>query len=570
MRLTITFAVALLFGCSNPTYYQGLGRPAYDPVNHPTRLPVSIVEVYVTDADPAKRFALLVNEGTTPINAGTLTLKGPAGSVPVGDISAGGALQVFLSTFTGAGPLLGDELAAVDAGGTVHAYTAWSVDPSARGSSNAGAAYLSGATTPGDFVPTGLPPPSGLAFVSLASGVGCAPPSETVAGLAAPTPCPITAGAVAVRQVVPAVAGADSVVTLANTTAGAVNLHGLRLCQGASCAVVTSDVVVAAGGGQVLHVGTPATATTDPVIPGVAFGGASELAVLASGSGLTSIGAPTLQAYVLWGAIPARFDLAATAAGLWPAPGASGQPLAAEAVRVPGEILVPVADAALAAPAWAPVANEPDAASLPIGPTADLWTTCSAPRRWGPQPRPTVVMSAIEAADSAHGVRLHFTNRDVSTGPAVPLSAIAINITDDLQDPPANTALTLDTVEFVSGAITELAPGSEPLVVELAASCPVTSKKACLQGPTPTSPGELALFVSGTMVQYLASDTTPNQVGVQPLPKRALITQALAANLWPGARGTAHDRDCAVTLPADGGTLNLDLALDGRSPPDWQ
>jgi len=570
MRLTTVLAVALMFGCSNPTYYQGLGRPAFDPTTRPARLPVSIVEVFVTDPAPANRFALLVNTGTADIATGTLTLTGPGGDVAVGALAAGADLKVSLASLTGTG-LLGGELAAKDAAGTVHAYLAWGADPAVKGSVLSGSAYASGATAAGAFVPTGFPPPTNLAFASTAAGVGCVAPSATVAGLATPTTCPVAAGAVALRGIAPALdGGTDSTVTLHNLGTAALDLYGVRLCQGGGCATITTDVIVAAGADQVLHVGAGTAAATDPVIPGVPIAGASELAVLAPGNDLTVAG-PTLQAYAHWGSVvTTRFADAATAAGLWPARDAQGNPSAAEGVRVPGEILVPVADSALVAPAWAPAAPEANAATLPIGPTTNLWTTCSAPRRWGPQATPTLVLSAIEAPDAAatHGVRLHFTNRDA--GPAVSLSAITVDVvTDDLStNPSTTTTLALSATVFASDPVTDLAPGAT-LAVELAAACPLASGTPCLVGPALTARGELVVRVNGAMVQYLASDTTPNQVGAA-VPRRTFVTDALAANLWPGARGTAHDRDCAVALPAAGSTLDLDLTLDGRSPPDWQ
>lgn len=572
MRLTTVLTVAaLMSGCSNPTYHQGLGRPEYN--SPPRRLPLSIALVYVNAADPADRFALLVNAGT--IAATGLTLVGPAGSVTVPEpIPAGGELRVSLASLAGSG-VFGGELAATSADGLVQAYLAWGIDPFAAGSLLAAAAYQSGATEYGAFVPAGFPSPTGLAFVSTAAGVGCAAPSATVAGLSTPEACPTTAGVLALRGVVPALDGAtDSTVTLRNLSAAAVDLFGVRLCQTASCTTIVTDVVVPAGGDQVLHVGATTASVADPTVSGAPIAGESELAVLAPGTDLTAT-SPTLQAYAHWGSVAPRFADAATTAGLWPARDAQGNVRAAEAVRVPGEILVPVADPALSAPAWAPAAprrTDPatDPATLPLGPTADLWTTCSTPRRYGPQPRPTLVLSAVEAAGG--GWRLHFTNRDATTGPAVPLSAITVDVvTDDGTNARATTTLALGATVFAGTAVPDLAPGST-LVVELAGTCPAAPATPCLVGPTLTARGELAVRVSGAMVQYLATDATPNRVGVPAaeLPTRNLLTEALAANLWPGSRYADHERDCAVALPAAGSTLNLDLALDGRSPPDWQ
>lgn len=344
-----------LAGCEDKGGGEGIGYPPAQAGVRPILLPITLTEVFVATTDATQAFAELALEARSctadaDCSGGTCA-DGVCAQVALDTTSlcsadacvvlAGTLLPDVRASFSLEQLALGasvGELHLVDANGDSHAVFAWGADPATLGSSQWAAAVVRGAARAGEFVAVGYPVPDGVAVARQANQGGCALPSRDANATLDAALCSTATGTLELTEVAPQLAAdADSWVEVLNTTAAALDLGGVRICQPPSCSVVPVGTQLAAGQRLVLHTGVPgltvdASHLRDDAAAPIAAAG--ELAVLAPGA--ADIADSTrLLSFVRYGDITGTLVDAAVIARLWPDANAT-----AAAPTVSGEVLV--------------------------------------------------------------------------------------------------------------------------------------------------------------------------------------------------------------------------------------
>ncbi|MBN1959372.1 MAG: hypothetical protein JW841_00370 [Deltaproteobacteria bacterium] len=541
-NLAFFIIIAGIFACNDNGFGDGIGRPTYTAI---TRLSqITIAEVYFSDTQPSKRFVILTNANDHDLNG--LRLKSPFGELEIAEtLQANSELKVSLESIDGIG-LWGGELAVVDENNSIRAYLAWGSDPMRTGSALAAAAIVAGVTLPHVFIKASYPIPEGNAIVALSTNNGCAIVASSVAEITNITTCPESTPLIKITSFKPNTD--ESWVTLTNSGSSVIDLFGLNICH-PTCSLITKDLLISPGDQAIITLGPNGIAPS-----ALSLASPGEVAILAPGVDDTA-SATAILAYVNYGNASDTLLNAAIANGIWP--NATTNVLYP---RVDNEIILAVSDPNIGAVPWVPAANDSNA-TTPIGPTTDLWTSCSYVRPWRSSTRSDIVIHRIERAtladaENPHADRIYLINRSTNSYSLTDINLVLVS--DGIE----NKLLLTDI------GIAELAAGAE-LVIELTNTDTECETSYCLPAPALNEGSEIALFNGANLIQYIAFSNSLNQVTIT----RSYATQAISANLWPGAigdyAGTTFNIDCAVNLPDVNTSINLDLMLDGTSPPDW-
>ncbi|MBC7794853.1 MAG: hypothetical protein H7Z43_14200 [Clostridia bacterium] len=377
LRIVLFLVFGLLAtSCNLNRYGKSIGRPEHDAVSvgaTGAKSGIAIVEVYPATSG----FVELEGSGlTTRLVLDGYKLESPRGSAPVtGTLAPGGRLSVnfddattlLLGNVGVANPAQSGEVALVDSAGVVQAYFAWGVNPTTSALRTRAAA--SGAAADSILVEVPFPRSATTSVVRDRDHVGCSTP--TPGAEADGTGCAVGPQVLFLNEVSGQRNATEvSWMVIENTSAGVLDVTGLRLCHDETCGALPMNAL-ASGGSLRVCLGaltdsdcTVSLASTIAIPPIVeAFVAAPGLGATVSDSGLVDYMRTKLAATTL--------EEQAVALGYWASDSAPTPTfvLGESLSRNPGTVAPPV---------WFPARATPVSANLVIS-RATLWNSCAEP-----------------------------------------------------------------------------------------------------------------------------------------------------------------------------------------------